>query len=105
MTVRVPVEVEATDPPSQSVRVLGSSLSVGPASCDGYTTVLVCLGPGPQIQAIRGPSVASPNGLAPAVPDGASPVAEVVLPPRTPCVFPNMITLLDSSGFPTTRRS
>jgi hypothetical protein len=95
---RLPVEVTPTTPPSQCVRVLGYNLPVGPASVEGYVTVLVCLGPGPKIQALRGRSVASSVGLPPAIPEGASPVAEVLLPPRASVVFPEFITLLDAEG-------
>lgn len=94
------VEVTATQPPSRCVRVLGYDLLVGPAHAARFTAVLVCLGPGPQIQAIRGTPWPVPNPPLPVVPSGASPVARIDLLPASSCVFANQITALDPEGRP-----
>lgn len=94
------VAVEATQPPSRAVRVLGYELAVPPADPIDHTVVIVCLGPGPQIQAINGPPAPPGVALPPVLPEGASPVARLDLPASVPVVLPNMITLLDAEGRP-----
>lgn len=94
------VKVDATSPPSRCVTVLGYTLAMPPAHASEHTVVVVCLGPGPQIQAITGSPAPPSVALPPVLPEGASPVARVDLPAASPVVFPNMITLLDAEGHP-----
>ncbi|HEV2780366.1 MAG TPA: hypothetical protein VGX25_13325 [Actinophytocola sp.] len=100
LTSALPILVEPTDPPTHCVRVLGTELYIGPAHADRDMYVLVCLGPGPQIQAVRGPAILAGKLPEPCTPAGASPVALIRLLRAQPCVRQSDITHLTPEGPP-----
>lgn len=92
----LPIEVRATDPPSQHVEVLGQRVFVGPSHPQYETRALIVVGQNVGFVAIRGVPSASP--LPPPLAGGISPIAEVRLPACAAAITNRDITLLNPDG-------
>jgi hypothetical protein len=91
----LPIEVRATDPPSQAVEVLGQRVHIGPAHVvHGRWSVVYILGY--LIQVEHGAATGSP--VPPRIPDEATPLARIWQPHCAAIVQPQHITLLNPDG-------
>lgn len=91
----LPIEVRATDPPSQAVEVLGQVIHIGPAHVVNARWVVVYI-LGYLIQVEQGLAVPSP--IPPRIPDEATPLARIWQPFCSAAVLSQHITLLNPDG-------